>query len=284
MEKPGGVVWGRIFVSCKKEKHYNRELILDQHALVYVLAGTLEVSYADQTHRFEPGTTLLIPRNQPGRMAKLPSENEPFRSLSILFPESLLKKFYSVRGENPAEGKRKEGLVLEKHPLLESLFGSLVPYFEMRDELPPDLAEIRIAECLTVLDACNSEVKRVLSAFDEPGKVNLADFMEQHFLYNLPLEKFGYLTGRSLTTFKKDFQKVFQTTPGRWLTRKRLEHAHYQISVNNRKPAEIFIEVGFENLSHFSFAFKKHFGYNPTDAQQFKSAAISHATSNSLRS
>ena len=274
MERPGGVIKGRIFVSCKKEKHYSRELTLDQHALVYVFAGTLELSYADQTHRYSPGTTLLIPRNELGRMSKLPANDEPFRSLSILFPESLLRKFYTAPRLNPAEGKWRGLLVLDKHPLLESLFRSLVPYFEMRDELPPDLAEIKIAECLTVLDTCNPEVRRVLSAFDEPGKVNLADFMEQHFLYNLPLEKFGYLTGRSLTTFKKDFRKVFQTTPGRWLTRKRLEHAHYQIAVNNRKPAEIFIEAGFENLSHFSFAFKKHFGYNPTEVQQYKSHQI----------
>lgn len=273
MEKPRGEIKGRIFVSCKKEKHYGRELMLDQHALVYVLAGTLELSYADQVHRFTPGTTILIPRNQLGRMAKLPADNEPFRSLSILFPEQLLKKFFATRKQNPAEGKWKGGLVLEKHPLLESLFGSLVPYFEMQDELPPDLVEIKIAECLTVLDACNPEVKRVLGTFDEPGKVNLADFMEQHFLYNLPLEKFGYLTGRSLTTFKKDFQKIFQTTPGRWLTRKRLEHAHYQIAVNNKKPADIYIEAGFENLSHFSFAFKKHFGYNPTEVKRHKLAA-----------
>jgi len=267
MDKPGGEVKGRIFVSCKKEKHYSRELILDQHALVHVYAGILEIYYANEVHRFTPGTTILIPRNQLGRMTKIPADDEPFRSLSILFPESLLKKFYARYRENPIEGKLKGGIVLDKHPLLESLFGSLVPYFEMRDELPPDLAEIKIAECLTVLDACNPQVKRVLSAFDEPGKVNLADFMEEHFLYNLSIEKFSYLTGRSLTTFKKDFQKVFKTTPGRWLTGRRLEHAHYQLAVNKRKPAEIFIEAGFENLSHFSFAFKKRFGYTPTEVR-----------------
>lgn len=265
MDKPGGEIRGRIFVSCKREKHYSRELMLDQHALVYVYAGTLELAYADEMRRFGPGTTLLIPRNQLGRMAKLPVDGEPFRSLSILFPEDLLRDFYAKYRENPAEGKLNGGLVLDKHPLLESLFHSLVPYFAMRDELPADLAAIKIAECLTVLDACNPQVRRVLSAFDDPGKVNLADFMEQHFLYNLPLEKFGYLTGRSLSSFKKDFQKIFKTTPGRWLTRKRLEHAHYQMAVNGRRPIDVFIEAGFENLSHFSFAFKKHFGYTPTE-------------------
>lgn len=268
MENPGAAIKGRIFVSCKREKHYNRELILDQHALVYVYAGTLELSYSDQVHHFTQGTTLLIPRYQLGRLTKLPAEGVPFHSLSILFPETLLRKFYATRTGVPAEGKWKGHLALEKHPLLESLFTSLIPYFEMRDELPPDLADIKIAECLTVLDACNPQVKLLLSAFHEPGKIDLAGFMEQHFLYKLSLEKFAHLTGRSLSTFKKDFTKVFNTSPGRWLTRKRLEHAHYQIAVRKRKPVEIFIDAGFENLSHFSFAFKKHFGYNPGQAEQ----------------
>ncbi|GAB3803760.1 hypothetical protein GCM10028819_34180 [Spirosoma humi] len=264
MDSPGTQVKGRIFVSCKKEKHYSRELMLDQHALVYVVAGTLVLSYADQSYTFNPGETLLIPRNQLGRMAKLPQPDQPFRSISMLFPEALLRKHYTARPDNPAEGKWKGHLALEKHPLLESLVSSLTPYFSLREELPQDLAEIKIAESLTILDACHPHVQRLLSSFHEPGKVNLVDFMEQHFMYNLPLEKFGYLTGRSLTTFKKDFQKIFNATPGRWLTRKRLEHAHYQIAVRHRKPVDVFLETGFENLSHFSFAFKKEFGYPPT--------------------
>lgn len=268
MEYPGAAVKGRIFVSCKKETHYSRELVLDQHALVYVLSGTLELSYADQVHRFMPGTTLLIPRHQLGRMAKLPENGMPFRSISIVFPEALLKTFYASREAHPAEGKWTGHLALEKHPLLESVFSSLLPYFEMQDELPPDLAEIKIAECMTVLDVCNKDVQRLLGTFDEPGKLDLADFMEQHFMYNLPLQKFGYLTGRSLTTFKKDFQKVFKTTPGRWLTKKRLELAHYQIFEQQKKPSDVYLDAGFEDLSHFSFAFKKHFGYNPTSQEQ----------------
>ncbi|MEO3405037.1 AraC family transcriptional regulator [Mucilaginibacter sp. CAU 1740] len=263
MENSGTAVRGRIFVSCKREKHYNSELILDQHAMVYIYHGILELTYGDQTHRFGRGSTVLIPRNQLGRLAKIPADGEPFRSVSVLFPEELLRKFYSSRPENPAEGKWKGHLELPQHPLLESLFSSLVPYFEMRDELPPDLAAIKIAECITVLDSRDNQVRRLLNSFNEPGKVDLADFMEQHYKFNLALEKFGYLTGRSLSTFKKDFQKIFHMTPGRWLTQKRLEFAHYQIAVKKRRPTEVFVDAGFENLSHFSFAFKKRFGYSP---------------------
>jgi AraC family transcriptional regulator, exoenzyme S synthesis regulatory protein ExsA len=104
----------------------------------------------------------------------------------------------------------------------------------------------------------------VLANFEEPGKIDLTAYMEKNFMFNLPLEKFAYLTGRSLTTCKRDFSKAFNTTPQRWLTQKRLELAHYQFVEKKKKPIDVCYEVGFENLSHFSHAFKKQFGYAPS--------------------
>ena len=84
-------------------------------------------------------------------------------------------------------------------------------------------------------------------------------------MFNMPIEKFGYLTGRTLTTFKRDFKKAFNVTPQKWLTQKRLELPHRQFVEKSKKPLEVCYEVGFENLSHFSYVFKKHFCYEPTE-------------------
>jgi AraC-like DNA-binding protein len=80
----------------------------------------------------------------------------------------------------------------------------------------------------------------------------------------MPMEKLGYLTGRSLSTFNRDFKKQFNSTPQKWLTEKRLALAYYQLSEKKKKPTEVYLEVGFEDLSHFSFAFKKKYGLSPT--------------------
>lgn len=45
--------------------------------------------------------------------------------------------------------------------------------------------------------------------------------MQKNFMFNMPLQKFAYLTGRSLTVFKKDFYNAFATTPQRWMTKKK---------------------------------------------------------------
>lgn len=265
MENSGANIKGRIFISCKREKHYSRELMLDQHALVYIYTGTLEIAYADQQHIFYPGETLIIPRNQLGRLSKLPAENMPFTSVSILFPEELLRKFYAEHPTGQTVEKWSGHIKIDAHILIKSLFNSLLSYFDFQEELPPDLAEIKILETLTLLHSIAPQARQILNSFHEPGKLDLTDFMDQHFIYNLPLEKFAYLSGRSLSCFKKDFKTIFKTTPGRWLTKKRLERAHYQIAVQKLRPSDVYLDSGFEDLSHFSFAFKKQFGKSPSE-------------------
>jgi AraC-like DNA-binding protein len=104
----------------------------------------------------------------------------------------------------------------------------------------------------------------LLANFAEQGKLDLVDYMQKNFAFNIPMERFAYLTGRSLATFKRDFEKAFHSTPQKWLLEKRLQEAHFLISRKKQKPSEVYLEVGFENLSHFSRTFKQHFGYNPS--------------------
>ena len=147
--------------------------------------------------------------------------------------------------------------------MLESFFASLIPYYDLESELPEKIISVKIEEAIAILRALDPNIDNVLADFSQLEKINIVDFMERNYMFNMNIEKFGRMTGRSLTTFKRDFKKAFNTTPQKWLMQKRLELAHHQLEKQGRKPIEIYLETGFEDLSHFSFAFKKHFGYSP---------------------
>ena len=83
------------------------------------------------------------------------------------------------------------------------------------------------------------------------------------------MENFGYLTGRSLTTFKRDFKKISPLTPQKWLIKKRLEVAYFKLKEEGKKVQDVYVEVGFKNPSHFSTAFKKQYGISPTEVGSF---------------
>lgn len=112
----------------------------------------------------------------------------------------------------------------------------------------------------------NIDIKFYSSLFDftEPWKIDLLEFMEKNFTYDLTMEEFASYTGRSLATFKRDFKKISLLSPQKWLIEKRLQAAHQQIKDGHKKVSDVYMDVGFKNLSHFSSAYKKLFGVSPT--------------------
>src|ERR1700753_299216 len=181
-----------VFVSCKKEAHYSREWMLPWPALVRVLSGEVRIAAADRSFRFFAGDTILFPRDQLGRMSKLPLNGEPCLAISVIFKPDRLKEHY--KNHAVITPRRYEPVALTDHPLLQSLFNSLEPYFDLADALPTDVAAIKVEETIRVLRALDQTVDGLLGHFESPGKLDLAAFMEQNFKFNLSLEKFGYLT------------------------------------------------------------------------------------------
>ncbi len=255
---------GRVFLSGTVEKDYTWEHISPEHIVAYIYSGEMTLSYGKDTLTFVPGDTVLVPKNQLTRVVKSPANGEPFKVVTMLIPEEDLRKFYLDRPvlENWEENIAKQRPI-KSHPLLASFFDSLSSYFDAQDELPASIVHIKIQEALTIIDEVDKRVSSILGTFSEIGKIDLEKYMEEHFMYNLPLEKFAFLTGRSLTTFKSDFKQTFKNTPGKWLTEKRLNLAHHKLTTEKQKATEVYLSAGFENLSHFSFAFKKAFGYSP---------------------
>ncbi|MCR9249345.1 MAG: AraC family transcriptional regulator [bacterium] len=265
MELPNSVEKGKIFMTCTIDQQHTWENIYPQHILAYIFSGELTISYGMDTLTFVEGDTILVPRNQLSRSIKTPIGASPFKCLSIVLPEEQLREFYLDHPilETYSENVAKERPV-KTNPLWTSFFNSMLPYFEMQDNLPESLVPIKINEALTILDNVDKRASSVIGTFSEIGKIDLKKYMEEHYMFNLPLEKFAYLTGRSLTTFKSDFKKIFNQTPGKWLTGKRLELAYYKLKKERKKASEVYLSSGFENLSHFSFAFKKAFGLSPS--------------------
>lgn len=224
----------------------------------------MRIPRSPTTHLFRTGDIFLIPRNRPATVVNYPKDGLPHKTVVMLLTEKVLRHYYTdveVKANTPATAKVHS---FGQHPLLESCMASLIPYFELKEAFPAHLAALKITEAISILRVIDPEIDGVLANFDDPYKVNLIGFMEKNYMFNMPLEKFSFLTGRSLTTFKRDFKKSFHTTPQRWLTQKRLELAYYQLAEQKRKPIEVCFETGFENLSHFSHAFKKQFGYAPS--------------------
>lgn len=257
--------YAEILLSCIEEKYFEEEVTLEYHAFARIISGEMKVIQGDKTSFFKPGDTMLFPGNQLSTLIKKPKDGLPYKAIVISLTPKRLTEFYLKNPFSSIKPETRNIRTFDKHPLLESFFASLTPYFDLESELPEKIVSVKIEEALTILRTIDKTIDNYLIDFSHSEKINLVEFMEKNFMHNMKMENFGFLSGRSLTTFKRDFKKAFNETPQKWIIQKRLELAHYHLFEKKRKPIDIYLEIGFENLSHFSFAFKKHYGYAPTE-------------------
>jgi AraC-like DNA-binding protein len=253
-----------IKLSSYEDKLFKSDLMFDDHMLVWFISGETKIIQADRTFYFKTGDIFLIPRNQLATVINYPKDGQPHKTVVMHLSIERLKKFYEHIDTKGTPPPAQQIYSFNNHPLLASCLASLIPYFDVSGEFPESLAQLKITEAISILRTIDPKVDSVLAHFDAPGKIDLIGFMQRNFMFNMSLEKLGYLSGRSLSTFNRDFKKLFNTTPQKWLTDKRLELAYYHLSEKKLKPTEVYLEVGFEDLSHFSFSFKKKYGVSPT--------------------
>jgi AraC-like DNA-binding protein len=255
-----------LFYSCYTERNRVTENFVYEHSFTHVLEGSLAFYVAGTMREFRAGDTVLIKRNQLAKATKTPADGRIFKSISIRLDQDSLRAFSVEHGVRAAAPYPGESIVLLKQDIFcKSFFESLTPYVAATEqEIDGSLKALKVKEAILLLLRLNKGIKDLLFDFSEPGKIDLEEFMSRHFAFNVEMKQFAYLTGRSLATFKRDFEKIFHTSPGRWLQQKRLEQAYYLIKEQGKKPSDVYLEVGFEDLSHFSFAFKKEFGRAPS--------------------
>lgn len=253
-----------IIYSQYATRHVETDLCVASHGLTYLLAGRIQVKEAGQSHVFEASSLLFTRKNFLVKFTKYPAENGPFRAVTILFDTPTLfaaRPPAGMAGELPPAGSPAV-TALTTTPLFQQFSESLQPYFEQ--PMTASLVQFKQQEALKLFLQAYPALQPVLFNFAPPGKIDLETFMRQHFRFNVGQRQLAYLTGRSLASFKRDFHRVFRTSPARWLYQQRLAEAHYLLQEGHMRPSDVYQEVGFESLAHFSHAFKQLFGYPPS--------------------
>ena len=154
---------------------------------------------------------------------------------------------------------------ISRNKIIPGFVRSLKHYSDDSGKLADVFADVKHEELLIILLQHQPELAGILFDYGTPGKISLEKFMNNNFKFNVSLLRLAFLTGRSLSAFKRDFKAAFNETPSRWLMRKRLQEAYFLIDKKSQRPSDVYLDLGFRDLSHFSFAFKNQFGLAPSE-------------------
>jgi AraC-like DNA-binding protein len=267
MTSPAEILPGVIFYSYLSAERKEKVCLWNHHTLILQVSGQLVLETSGQNISTRGGELLLIGKNQLGTLTKTPLPGANYETIVISLQEDLLRKI--VLEEKLEADQKYNGplnMLIPLNAYLQGYFQSIVPYARSSGAATTDeMGILKIKEGVKLLLLALPELRNFLFDFSEPHKIDLERFMLSNFHFNIPVEKFAQLTGRSLAGFKRDFQKTFGSAPRRWLQDKRLKVARHLIETKHQKPSAIYLDLGFESLAHFSHSFKKKFGMAPTE-------------------
>lgn len=242
----------------------NNKVCFKQNLLCFMLDGQKQATTQGGSIAVDNSGILLL---QTGNtlMTERTTVNNRYGSVLFLFSDAFLLDFIA-KNSIP---QRKEGepqllpAVLKKDAYLLNFERSLLL-------LPPEmranrqLVHLKLQEVLLYFRDTNT------AAFAEFVYTALSRNRDSSFLQtiqglpgdHLTVDELAFLCNMSVSTFKRKFLTVFQTTPKQYFLQQRMKKAAGLLRQNMR-PSEVYAEIGYENLSAFSSEFKKHFGVSP---------------------
>jgi AraC family transcriptional regulator, exoenzyme S synthesis regulatory protein ExsA len=239
----------------------------DKNYFVYVLEGKKTWHTQDDSYELTKNSCLFVRKG--GALVEQFLEDN-FCVIFFFIPDAFicetLRPIEKSHLQMPNGGNPPIAFPIGMDATLTAFFQSMLSYFSRMQPPDKNLLELKFRELL--LNVVDNPQNRLLSSYfcsllHEPSTPSLRQVMEANFSYNLSLGEYAQLCNRSLSAFKRDFQKTYQTTPGKWLLAKRLRHAKGLLKNPSKTVSEAAYESGFENLSHFSRAFRAQFGVAP---------------------
>ncbi|MDU8885035.1 AraC family transcriptional regulator [Yeosuana sp. MJ-SS3] len=246
------------------------------HSIVYVLSGQKKWIMPANEYLVKEGQSIFVRK---GAFKNQQYFEEGFCVLMFFMRDDFIKRSVEedIFRETSALKKIDNPNFIYRIDVSESLktlYHSFFSYLKQNNKPSQKIIELKFREM--ILNICsvasNSAITDVLYTISKNIDNTVEQIMEEQYIYNLKVEEFARLCGRSVSTFKRDFKKLYDTTPGKWLMKKRLHLASNLMLNTDFTVQQICYDCGFESDSHFIRSFKKQFGTTP---KQWRDSRIS---------
>ncbi|WP_373397480.1 AraC family transcriptional regulator [Algoriphagus halophilus] len=240
----------------------------DANYFVFVTSGKKMWRSIYKDYVVEAGDSLFVKKG-----ANLVHQffDEDYCALMVFIPDDFIKQFIqrfsTIAGMNKLQHQDDTDAVIriQLDAYLEAYIQSLAAFLSSPSYPDKNLLHLKFEELL--LNIFTNPIHRTLAQYllsiNREQSAQLQQIMEQNFAYCLNLEQYADLCSMSLSSFKRNFQEVYHTSPGKWLANKRLDLAAHLLKTTDKPANLIGFESGFEEASSFNRSFKSKFNMTP---------------------
>lgn len=258
----------------ERENSGVRSLSLTRIAIGYVLSGTKYLYCNDYSYSIEEGSVFLLDVGfhyeeniigSNGRYEQVTFYLSAQRLQQVIFSLNINFNLTFTSHHNCSKCMSRNFSSVKASSPLRNFFLSIDLSLRSSGLLHNDVSQrIKLNELIYLLlsddDGCIR--RKVLRSSDTESSQFISAIYDNIF-NDISVEMLAELTNRSLTSFKKEFKRLFGASPHRWIVEQRLDRAKIMLASTSRTVSEIGAECTFANISHFIKLFKHRYNETP---------------------
>lgn len=247
-----------------------QQIILNQNIISFLIEGTKEAVFDNASLSIDASKFLIMRSGNCLMTEKRISEASNYRSVLLFFSNEMIHNFIRKMEINDFESVDAKSVhAFDYDDFIQRFVLSLVDVSKLSGEIKSKLLEVKLEEIMLYLtEKYGTEFLYSLTVNSNNAAQKFIQVIENSHLSKLTLKELAFLCNMSISTFKREFEKHYAESPIKWFQNKRLEFAHYLLQQEQKNPSEIYFEVGYENLSSFTQAYKLKYGVTPKQNQK----------------
>jgi AraC-like DNA-binding protein len=246
-----------------------QQIFLNKNTFSFLQEGTKEVFFDNSTYAIDNSQFLLMKSGHCLMTEKLSSNSDYYRSILFFFSNQDVMRFMEKFKLETSNSKMCYSTYSFNYDsFIKRFVDSLSDISNLSKSIQDEILKTKFEEImLYLIDTTGLDFLYSLTNNNDNEKQKFIQTIESNGLNKLTIKELSFLCNMSVSTFKREFEKHFNSPPSTWFQNKRLEHSAFLLKNESKRPSDIFEEIGYENLSNFIQAFKMKFGVTPKQYQ-----------------
>lgn len=251
--------------------------VAEQACFLYMSKGEMDYQSGDDHLTIKTQQSLLLNCLNSGKQIQSNDSDRSGEIVIVTFHKDILKRIYereipqifkpNNQTSNQSRGTIKNDFLIQKY------IDGLLFYFENPTLVNDEILVLKLKEIILLLAQTQDAetVQVILSQLFSSTAYTFKQVIEANLFSQIGIEDLAQKSNLSVSSFKREFKKLYHDSPANYIKTRRLEKAAELLRASSGRITDIAFDCGFNDLANFTKSFHDKYGASPS---QFRSTRI----------
>jgi len=246
--------------------------VTERACFLFVKEGEFQYQIDEEQINIPANYSLFLNCINSGKKIEHSSSKNICEIVIVTFYPEILKQVYDK--ELPSLLQAPKSIISNKSSekinndfLIQKYIEGLLFYFLNPSLVNEEILILKLKEIILLLSQTqNAEaIQVILSQLFSPTTYTFKQIIEANLFSQLTIDELAQQTNLSVSSFKREFTKLYNDTPANYIKTKKLEKAAELLLISNERISNIAFDCGFNDLANFTKSFNEKYNTTPTN-------------------